>query len=286
MAVTLATPAAATKKRSPRRKTVTFGFALGFIVLVALAVVVPGWLGAGDPSATDPLASFLPPGSPSHLLGTDQLGRDVYSLVVHGAHDSISISVLAVVMAVVIGLGLGLWAGLGGKIADEILARAFDLTSAFPSVLLALLFTTLVGRSIPILALAVGIAASPGFGRIIRRKAIALRHSDFVVSAVTFGQSRIRIVLRHVLPNVLVSVLLLATIEIGSAILVVSGISFVGLGPPRPSFEWGSLVSEGRAVISHAWWPTVFPGLAIVATIVSFTTVGRYLQRRFEWRTQ
>ncbi len=256
---------------------------LAVAVVLVLAITLPGALGAGNPNATDPLLSLMPP-SAQHWFGTDELGRDLYSRVVYGARYSVVIGVLAVLFAVVVGGILGLLAALGGRVLDEVLSRLFDLLSAFPSILMALLFATFFGRGTINLALAVGIAIIPAFGRIIRRQALAIRDSDFVTAAVTFGETRFRIVLRHVMPNVLTSVLLLAAIEVGAAILTVSGISFVGLGPERPAPEWGSLLAEGRTVASYGWWPTVFPGLAIVATILACTTLGRYLQRRLERR--
>ncbi|MFC5338854.1 ABC transporter permease [Leucobacter denitrificans] len=257
--------------------------ALLVALVIVIAITAPGLLGAGDPNATDPLTSLMPP-SAQHWFGTDELGRDLYSRVVYGARYSVVIGVLAVIFAVVVGGALGLLAALGGRVLDEVLSRLFDLLSAFPSILMALLFATFFGRGTINLALAVGIAIIPAFGRIIRRQALAIRDSDFVTAAVTFGETRFRIVLRHILPNVFTSVLLLAAIEVGAAILTVSGISFVGLGPERPAPEWGSLLAEGRSVAAYGWWPTVFPGLAIVVTIVSCTALGRYLQRRFERR--
>ncbi|UOQ59716.1 ABC transporter permease [Leucobacter rhizosphaerae] len=256
---------------------------LAVVLVLVLAITLPAALGAGDPNATDPLLSLLPP-SAEHWFGTDELGRDLYARVVHGARYSVVIGVLAVVFAVIVGGALGLLAALGGTVVDEVLSRIFDLLSAFPSILMALLFATFFGRGTLNLTLAVGIAIIPAFGRIIRRQALAIRGSDFVTAAVTFGESRVRIVLRHVLPNVFTSVLLLAAIEVGVAILTVSGISFVGLGPERPAPEWGSLLAEGRSVAAYGWWPTVFPGVSIVVTILACTTLGRYLQRRLERR--
>jgi peptide/nickel transport system permease protein len=252
--------------------------AAGVLTLVAAAVLAPGLLTGADPQATEPSASLQAPGA-AHWFGTDQLGRDLFARVVYGARYSVTIAVLAVLIAVVLGALLGLIAGLGRTWVDDVVARVLDLMSAFPSVLLALVLATLLGPGTATLAVAVGVASAPGFGRLVRRQTMAVRHADFVRAAVTFGRSQGRIVTEHVLPHVLTSVLLLAAIEVGTALLTVSGLSFVGLGPERPAPEWGALLSEGRAVLTLAWWQTVFPGAATVATILAFTVLGRRLQR-------
>ncbi|HEY0188119.1 MAG TPA: ABC transporter permease [Cellulomonas sp.] len=252
--------------------------AAAVLLLVLVAVLAPGLLTGADPQATDPLASLQGP-SAAHWFGTDQLGRDLYARVVHGARYSVTIAALAVLLAVTLGTLLGLVAGLGGARVDEVVARTLDLLSAFPSVLLALVLAALAGPGTLTLAAAVGVAAAPGFGRVVRRQTLAVRRSDFVRAAVTFGRPRRSVVAQHVLPHVLTSVLLLASIEVGTALLTVSGLSFVGLGPERPAPEWGSLLAEGRDVLALAWWPTVFPGVAVVATILAVTALGRRLQR-------
>lgn len=280
----LSTPPTQRAPARAERLPIGVWFSLAYLVLIALALLTPGLLAAGDPTGTDPLQSRQAP-SAEHWFGTDQLGRDLYARVVHGARYSVVIALLAVSFAVVAGTILGLLAGMGGRLVDETISRVVDLLSAFPSILVALVFAVFLGRGIPNLALAVGLAAVPSFTRVIRRQALAIRGSDFVRAAVTFGDSRISIVVRHVLPNVVSSVLLLAAIEVGSAILTVSGISFVGLGPERPAPEWGSLLADGREVMMVAWWPTVFPGLAVVFTILAFTALGRHLQRLFQRRS-
>lgn len=270
-------------RRRVRRPGVGLVLAVLWIAVVLVAVAAPGLLGAGSPQATDTLASLQRPGE-AHWFGADQLGRDLYARVVHGARYSVVIALLAVAFAVTLGTALGLAAALGGRVVDEVLTRLLDLLSAFPSILMALLFAAFVGRGVVNLAVAVGIAAVPGFARLIRRQARALLRADFVTAAVTYGASRASVVARHVVPGAVSSVLLLAAIEVGTSILTVSGISFVGLGPERPAPEWGSLLAEGRTVLTVAWWPSAFPGVAIVLTILAFTALGRHLQRTSERR--
>jgi peptide/nickel transport system permease protein len=151
-------------------------------------------------------------------------------------------------------------------------------------VLLALLVIALIGPGLMNVAVAIGIAGIPKFGRLIRSQTQLVRNADYVRHAVLYGQSRGKVFLRHLLPNVLVAIPIVATIDIGSSIIAVSGLSFLGLGPQPPTPEWGVMLAEGRDVLRVAWWPSVFPGVAITLTVISFTVVGSYLQRRFEGR--
>ncbi|GAB6899278.1 ABC transporter permease [Kineosporia succinea] len=259
------------------------GVAALYLLVLLAALIHPGLVGAGGPNDTDPVANLLAPGA-GHWFGTDELGRDVYARVVFGARYSVVIAFLAVALGLAGGIVLGLSAALSGKVVDETLSRVFDLLSAFPSILMALLFSAFFGAGTASLTVAIGLALIPGLARVIRRQAIAIRSSDYVLAARTLGRSPSSIVSRHVLPNAVSPVLLLATIEVGTSVLTVSGLSFVGLGPGKPAPEWGSLLADGQAVIAYAWWPTVFPGLAIVVTIFAITTVGRDLQRRVQGR--
>jgi peptide/nickel transport system permease protein len=257
--------------------------AAGFLMLVLVASVVPGLL-AGDPLAADPLHVLEAP-SGQHWFGTDQLGRDVFDRVVHGARHSLTIGVTATTIAVTAGVLLGLIAGLAHKLADEVLSRSFDALSAFPLLLLALLFIAIAGTGTVSLVVAIGIATMPHYARVIRSQTFVVRRAGYVTQAVAFGGSRARLVVRHVLPNVLGPIPILAMIGLGEAVLAAAGLSFLGMGPQPPSPEWGAMLSDGRGYLSIAWWASVLPGLAVTLTVISLTVVGRHLQRRFEGRT-
>ncbi|GGN30642.1 peptide/nickel transport system permease protein [Actinoplanes campanulatus] len=255
--------------------------------VLALALTAVAWpsLFAGDPLAADPLHVLEAP-SAAHWFGTDQLGRDVFDRVVHGARHSLSIGVAATVIAVGAGILLGLLAGLTHKAADEVLSRGFDALAAFPLVLLALLFIAIAGTGTVSLIVAIGIATLPHYARVVRAQTLVVRRAPYVTHAVAFGASRTRLVLRHVLPNVLGPIPVLAMIGLGEAVLIAAGLSFLGLGPQPPSPEWGAMLSEGRGYLHIAWWASVLPGCAVTATVISLTVIGRHLQNRFEGRHQ
>ncbi|GAA4945358.1 ABC transporter permease [Actinoplanes utahensis] len=262
------------------------GIAAAAVVLaLTLTAVVWPSLFAGDPLAADPLHVLEGP-SAQHWFGTDQLGRDVFDRVVHGARHSLSIGVAATVIAVGAGILLGLCAGLTHKYADEVISRGFDALAAFPLVLLALLFIAIAGTGTTSLIVAIGVATLPHYARVVRAQTLIVRQAPYVTHAVAFGASRGRLVLRHVLPNVLGPIPVLAMIGLGEAILVAAGLSFLGLGPQPPSPEWGAMLSESRGYLHIAWWASVLPGAAVTATVISLTVIGRHLQSRFEGRHQ
>jgi len=257
--------------------------ALTFLVLVVLVIAFPGLFSNAGPLYADPLHVFQKP-SGQHWLGTDQLGRDVYSRILYGARYSIFIGAAATAIAVTVGVVVGLVAGLGGKITDEIATRLLDVIAAFPGILLAIVLITIVGRGIPTLIVALGLWSVPRYARIVRAETQVVRESGFVEQAVTFGLRRRTLIARHVLPHAVRSIPILATMGLGYSILAASSLSFLGLGAQPPSPEWGAMLSDGRNYVDNAWWISVFPGIAIVLVVLAVSTVGRYLQRRLENR--
>ncbi len=244
------------------------------LLLIALAALVPALFTAADPLATDPAAAALAP-SGDHWLGTDQQGRDVFARVVHGARASLQIGVGATALAVTAGLLLGLGAALAGRWLSGALLRLIEVLLAFPGILLALLVISLVGNGTREIALAIAVGATPGYARIVRAETLRVRSAGFVESSVALGVARSRIVVRHLLPNVVRPLLVLATIGLGETILAGSALSFLGMGPKPPTPEWGSAIADGRDYLASAWWISFAPGAAIVATVVAVTVVGR-----------
>jgi peptide/nickel transport system permease protein len=266
-----------------RRPRPGLAVAVTFLLLALLAALWPGLL-AGDPLHADPLLVLQPP-SADHWFGTDQLGRDVLDRVVHGARHSLGIGLAATAVAVTAGIVLGLLAGLTHRFADEALSRGFDALSAFPMILLALLFIAIAGPGTTSLVVAIGVATLPHYARLVRAQTFVVRRAGYVTQAVAFGDSRLRLAVRHVLPNVLGPVPVLAVIGLGESILAAAGLSFLGMGPQPPSPEWGAMLAEGRGYLHVAWWAAILPGVAVTGTVLALTVVGRRLQRRFEGRT-
>ncbi|MGS2643702.1 ABC transporter permease [Streptosporangium sp. G12] len=255
------------------------------LLFLAVAALAPGLLTDADPLAADPLHALAGP-SAEHWFGTDHLGRDVLSRVVHGAGHSLSIGAAAVLLAAGAGALLGVLAGLSPRHVDELLSRLFDVVATFPELLLALLVIAITGPGTGNVILAIGIAQIPNYARVIRAQTFVVRRSGYVEQAVTLGLARPVLVARHVLPNVLGPLPVLATIGMGTAVIATSGLSFLGMGPQPPSPEWGSMLSEARDYLRVAWWTVLFPGLSVTLTVISLTLVGRRLQRRFEGRNR
>ncbi|MGC0366534.1 peptide/nickel transport system permease protein [Rhodococcus sp. 27YEA15] len=255
-----------------------------FLVFVAIAAVLPGLLSKTDPLYADPLVAFRAP-SAEHWFGTDQLGRDVYSRVVHGAGHSLLIGLSAIVLAVVVGALIGVVAGLSRGKVDEVLTRLLDVISSFPDLLLALVLISFTGPGTVNLIFALGIASVPRFARVVRAQTFVIARSGYVEQAKTFGLGKITLVRRHVLPHAIASLPILATLGFGSTILGAAALSFLGMGPQPPSPEWGAMLSEGRNYLRQAWWVTVLPGIAVTLTVVSVTVLGRHWQARFEGRS-
>ena len=256
-----------------------------FLLVLAVAIAYPPLVTHFDPLTSDIAQTLQPPGA-QHWFGTDRIGRDVFSRVIYGARYSLLVGLASMLVSLAIGLMIGMTAALGKRLTDESASRVFDVLSAFPPILLSLFVVTFLGQGIVNIAIAVGIASIPKFGRVLRSQTLVVRRADYVTHAVSYGLSRSRVFLRHVLPNVLVVVPVIATIDIGSAIIAVSGLSFLGLGPQPPTPEWGVMLAEGRDVLRVAWWPSVFPGLAITLTVIAFSVIGKFLQRKVEGRTR
>lgn len=254
------------------------------IAVLLLAAAFPGLFGDTDPLRSSMPESLQAP-STRHWFGTDLLGRDVFARVVHGARYSLLLGVAAMLISLVLGLLTGVLAGLSGRLADEAVARVLDVVSAFPGVLLAMLVVVFTGPGVFNIAVAIGISGVPKFARVIRAQTRAVKDAGYVTHAVVQGRGRGWILTRHITPNVLVAVPVIATIDIGTSIVAVSGLSFLGLGPQPPVPEWGVMLSEGRDILRTAWWAGLFPGLAMTATVIAFTIVGRRLQLLLEGRT-
>lgn len=249
------------------------------VAFLSVAAIAPGLLAPYDPLAINPAHAFQGP-SGTHLLGTDESGRDIYSRIIHGTRSSLLIGAAATGLGLLLALLLGTLAGLGGRWADGIVGRILEVLFALPGLLLALVFIALAGPGTTTTVVAVALTTAPGYARIIRGQVMMLRSSPMVEAARVLGRTRTRILIGHLLPNALGPVMVLATLGLGQAVVWASSLSFLGLGAPPPAPEWGSMLAAGRTYLSLAWWMTFFPGLAIVGIAAASTVLGRALQRR------
>ncbi|HEY7033312.1 MAG TPA: ABC transporter permease [Thermomicrobiales bacterium] len=241
-------------------------------VLVLLAIFA-SQVAPYDPIAQDSQAIRARP-SRHHLFGADTFGRDVFSRVLYGGRRSLPIGLVAVSIAAVVGVSFGLLAGYYGGWTDSLVMRSADLMLAFPGILLAMALVAILGTSLFNLMLAVGIAAIPEYTRVVRGSVLAAREMDYVLAARVSGAKDGSIMLRHILPNVLPPVIVLATLGIAGAIILGSTLSFLGLGIKPPQAEWGNMLSDGRSMMRHYWWVSFFPGFAIMLTVLSINLLG------------
>lgn len=252
-----------------------------FIALLIIAAVMPTLLTGIDPIATNSSQVLVGP-SAEHWFGTDQSGRDIYARVVHGTGTSILVGMRAVGIALVVGALLGTLAGLAPRWADQIISRFIEIIMAFPEFLIALLVVAILGKGGSAVALGVTISIIPAYMRLARITAQQLKIAGPLESARMAGVGAARGAWDHVAPGVFASLISLAIVGFGSAIVSAAGLSFLGLGVPPPTPEWGLMMSEGKNQLHNAWWITFFPGLALSATVIAITTISRPLQRRLE----
>lgn len=249
--------------------------ALALIVGFYLLALLAPWIAPYDPIAQGDVArtGFLGP-SLEHLLGTDRLGRDVFSRILYGARISLLIGLVATAISVSIGTMVGAVAGYLGGWWDRILMRSTDMVLAFPRLVLLIFIVALFEPSVLVIVLVLGLTQWPPTARIVRGDVLSVREREFVQAARALGLGRARIILRHVVPNVLAPVIVAATLGIGNTIVLEAGLSFLGLGPPGPTPTWGNMVADGRSNMLGAWWVATFPGMAIVLVVLAFNLVG------------
>lgn len=263
-----------------RRFSLQPGLWLAWLVMTVavLMTFAPQWFTEFNPLDGIAGAQRLAPQA-GHWLGTDQLGRDVWSRIVYGAGHSLSAALAAVAMGLVCGTALGTVAGaLGGRV-EAVVMRIVDILLAIPSLLLSLTVIILLGFGTLNAAMAVGVAAIASFARLSRAEVVRIRHSDYVEAAYGSGGTFLAVFWRHILPNALSPVLAFATLQFGQAILALSTLSFLGYGTPPPVPEWGLLIAEGRNYLSTAWWLTTFPGIAVIAVVLAANRISQQLNR-------
>lgn len=261
--------------KSLRRLLSNRGALIGFVLLIVIALlaILSPVLIQQDPLTVNPKSRLLAP-SQEHPFGTDAFGRDVFARVLMGGRVSLRLGFVAVGVASLIGITLGLLASYYGGVIDNLIMRLVDVMLAFPGILLALAIVAILGPSLTNAMIAVGISGSPMYTRVVRGAVLQVKAIAFVDAARQLGASDLRIIWRHIFPNVLAPIVVLATLGVANAIIAGAALSFLGLGAKPPTPEWGLMLADGRNYLRHAWWITTFPGLAIMLTVLSINLLG------------
>lgn len=275
---------ARTWHRRLRRDHVAMGAAIVLLIFVALALLAPV-LDLADPIKTNPRDKTLPLFSDGHILGTDQVGRDMLSRLIWGARTTLMLGVTAAAFSTLVGLALGLTAGYFGRWVDSIIMRSIDVLLSFPSILLAIIIVATLGPSLTNALIAIAILGVPFYVRLVRAEVLRMRNMEFVLAAQTAGATNRRIVLRHIMPNVIAPIIVTSSIHVGFLILEAGGLSFLGLGAQPPSPEWGAMVASGRNQLLLAPHVVLVPSTAIFIVVLAFNLLGDGLRDALDPRS-
>jgi peptide/nickel transport system permease protein len=266
----------------PRLPKLSAAVVLAVVLIAAGASLLTGRI-LPEANQIDLRFRYAPPwpmagSSLEHLLGTDRLGRDLLSRMLVGAQNSLSVALMAIVFAAVVGTCLGLVAGYLGGWVDSLIMRCVDIMMSFPAILVALVFVVTIGASFAMVVATLALLLWAQYARLVRGQVLSVKERDFVALAQVAGASTRRLLIVHIFPNLVNSVVVLATLQVGWGIVVESALSFLGAGVPPPAPTWGNLVAEGRDVLDQAWWIAVCPGLAIMFVVLSFNLFGDWVR--------
>ncbi len=258
-------------RRLARNRTAVAG---GVVVLIIILIAIFAPLVAPYPPIEQNFTAYLTAPNSAHLFGTDEQGRDLLSRVIYGSRISLRIGIIAVSIGAIAGLACGLVAGYYGGWVDTVIMRWMDIMLAFPEILLALAIVAILGPALTTVMIGVGIASIPHYTRVVRGSVLSVKQAEYISAARVVGCSSARIIVRHVLPNTIAPVMVLATTGTAAAIITGAALSFLGLGVQPPAPEWGSMLSNGRTYLQHAPWIVTFPGLAIMVTVIAINLFG------------
>lgn len=251
-----------------------FGVAtIAFNILMAISA---SSISPYDPYAMQ-LGNKLQGPDAAHIFGTDQLGRDILTRVIWGSRVSFEIGVVVVALSLFVGIPLGLVSGYAGGWLDEGIMRVTDIFLAFPALVLAIFIQAAIGPGLTNAMFSIAIVSWPTYARLVRGSAMSIKQNEFIEAARAVGEGKLRILFRHIFPNVLSPITVQSTLDMGGAVLTAAGLSFIGFGVQPPTAEWGAMVSTGRDYIAFAWWMTAFPGLAIFLFVLGFNLLGDWL---------
>lgn len=254
---------------------------LFLVVFVLISAIGADWWSTHEPNQINVRAAFASP-SLEHFLGTDQLGRDIFSRVLVGGQIALKVSLISIGVALLIGLTLGLIAGFGPRWIDNILMVLFDSVRSFPTVMFALAVVTLFGPSLETIMIIVIVTQIPIYGRMVRSQTLALKNSEFILTEQAIGAGFFRIIFLHMLPNVIGPLLILASMDIPFVITIEAGLSFLGMGVRPPTPSWGTILNDGYSYIYNSPWPVIAGGIPVVLTTLGFTFLGESLRDVFD----
>ena len=264
-------------RKFTRKRIIIYGSVLA--VLVVLSLFAP-YFAPYDPIQISMEGRKSP--NVDHIFGTDRLGRDILSRIIYGTKYSLSIGIISVSIGLIFGTTMGVLSAYYGGLVDTIIMRFIDALLAFPGILLALVVIAVLGPGLFNVMLAVGISTIPEYARLARGKVLSVMQLEYIEAVHSIGGSNIRVILKHILPNISAPITILATLQVGNAILVGSGLSFLGMGAQPPTPEWGLMTAEGRNFMSQAWWISTFPGIAILITVISINQFGDGLREAID----
>ncbi|WP_338543728.1 ABC transporter permease [Paenibacillus tundrae] len=269
-------------------KTGMFGAVL--VLLVVLTAICAPLLASHDPAAVNPLNRLKPPawlegGSSEYWLGTDNLGRDMWSRIVYGARVSLIVGMGAVIVSGIIGAILGLLSGFYGKWIDAVIMRVGDAFMAIPTILFMLVVMAIVGPGITTLIFVIGVTNWVSYTRVVRSEVLSIKERDYVQAARSIGAKNARLIIRHIVPNILSSFIVISGMNVGTTIIMEASLSFLGLGIKPPDVSWGGMLSDGRQYVATSWWVATFPGLAITFTVLGVIFLGDWLRDVLDPRT-
>lgn len=256
-------------------------FGLVAVILIVLSALLAPWLAPYDPTRIMAGPRLAPP-SLDHWLGTDQIGRDVFSRVLVGGRIALQVALASIAAALTLGLALGLLAGFGPRWLDNLIMLVFDTVRSFPVVIFGLAAVTVIGPSLTTIIFIVVVTSIPTFGRVARTQTLAIRNNEFILAEQAMGAGTLRILRVHVLPNIIGPLLILASMDIPVVITIEAGLSFLGVGVPPPAPSWGSILSDGFSFIRNTPWPVIAGGVPLILTTLAFTFLGEALRDIFD----
>ena len=287
---------AARRALGSARRYPIFPVAILLIVLV-LPAIFANWIAPHDPVVGSLSNRLLPPfwveaegegifakpgGNMTHLLGTDKQGRDILSRIIYGARISLTVAALSIFLAGLVGTTLGLMAGYFGGNIDHVVMRTVDICLSMPAILFALVLAVVLGPSFQTVTIVIVTIFWSRYARLVRGETLAIKSQDFVARSRVAGASSLRVIVRHIFPNVVNTIIVLATLEVGQVILLESTLSFLGAGLPRPTPAWGLMIANGRELLVTAWWVAAWPGVAILLSVMSMNLLGDWLRDRLD----